>query len=179
MFGKSKTATPAPESIHGWSIPQFERLESILVSSRPSFSIPLVGYAQSFGRTVMDPHNSCSENELFGTLEAFRTKVEGRIDIEPIGTVGHIAFDARGTDLEGWSPRATFQLAVLDREQEVSLQQQLHAAFAAKINPTLVLFLEPVENAQERIRELKEDGGCDELPLKSFRLITEFGRVDI
>lgn len=179
MFGKSKQVPPAVETHYGWTDGQLERLEKTLASSRPSFHISLVGFAQQYGRNVYDPLKPFSESELFGAVETFKAIAEGRIDIEPIGTVGHISFTSRGTDDEGYKPRVNFQLAVSDAAEEARLQAQLHAAFAAKINPSLAVFLDPVAEAAERISEIREDGGCDAIPLRSFRLVTEFGRVDI
>lgn len=179
MFGKGRKTIPKAETYYGWTDDQLKRLAKTLKSSRPSFFIPLVGFAQQLGRNVNKPLPLFSENELFGVLETFDAAVEGRIDIEPIGTVGSISFNSSGTDEEGYKPRVNFQLAVLNSAEEARFQDHLHAAFAANVRPSLAIFLDPCAEADDRISEIREDGGCDAILLRSFRLIAEFGKVDI
>lgn len=176
MFGKKKRAQPVAMSNHfGWTDDRLAFLEKILSRERPQFEIPLEGFRQSYGRRVYDPHNPISDNELVGFARVFNARVEGRFGVAPIGTVGGLGMQGHGNDDNGYKPAIVFHLDLLDADQEFRLQCQLQSAFVSKITPIILLNLETVDNPNERIRELREEGSFDSLPLKSFCVITETG----
>lgn len=176
MFGKTKRAEPVAVSNHfGWTDDRLAFLEKMLSDKRPQFEIPLKGFRQSYGRYIYDPHNPISDNELVGFASVFNARVEGRFGIKPIDTVGGLGAQGHGNDADGYKPVIVFHLDLLDADQEFRLQWQLQSAFASKITPIILLNLETVDDPNERIRELREEGSFDSVPLKSFCVITETG----
>lgn len=176
MFSREKRTVPlgAP-SFFGWTEDKLTLLRKTLEHDRPQFRLNLDALRTSFGRKVYAPEASPSENQLLGKSDTYRARAEGRFGLAPIGTVGGLGASCCEGEANTHNALITFTLDLLTIEQEWQLQRILQTAFAAEKVTTIALVLLPVDDPRERVRELREEGGFDALPLHSFNIWTDAG----
>lgn len=177
MFGKSKPQERSAEpNFFGWTQRNLDRLDAELRRDQPRFDFTMTGLRQGYGRRVNDPNNPQVDNELIGLCPYFGAPIEGSFGIAPIGTVGGLRFAGYDDNHNGtYRAGGLFYLEFLDQDQMFPMQRMLQTAFTAKLSARFTLTLQPVQDVEERISELREDGGFDALPLNSFHVIVESG----
>jgi len=178
MFGKSgKEEVVQEPTYHGWTETSLRRLREILHGDRPHFSIDLTGYRQCLGRRVYRPKVSDIENELWGRCAFFGTQAEGQFAVAPIGSVGtiYMAGQQHHSDDRLYTPLIWFSLDILNSLQEMRLQNMMQLSFATNCKVRLRLTLLPVVKPDDRLSQLRDDGGTDAMLLDSFHFISESG----